>query len=152
MQAGEAVAEIGLYRMGRVKRRHEGDDAHDQKDVRGKRPDEAKPGKNSKHQVADGDRPSDERGGFVKIIDRAFIHGKTAFEHGYGMQDGGDEEQEIIYAVILAKSLSPQENRVSRTQAVTDHGEQKKMPVCEPRHGIRLIQKMERASGNSALI
>jgi hypothetical protein len=26
------------------------------------------------------------------------------------------------------------------------------MPVCEPRHSIRLIQKMERASDNSALI
>lgn len=51
--------------------------------------------------------------------------------------------------VILAKTLSPQENRIHRAQAVNNHGERKKVTVSEPGHGDRLNVEMDGASGNS---
>jgi hypothetical protein len=51
--------------------------------------------------------------------------------------------------VILAKTFSPQENRVNRAQTVNRNGEQKEMSVSEPGHADRLIQENGPASGNS---
>ena len=59
-------------------------------------------------------------------------------EHGGCVQRERDEQQEIIHVVILAKTLSPQENRVNHAQTVNRHGEQKEMTVSEPRHVDRL--------------
>jgi hypothetical protein len=53
--------------------------------------------------------------------------------------------------VILAKTFSPQENRVNRAHAVNRHGEQKEMTVSEPNHGNRLSAKTNGASGNSGM-
>jgi hypothetical protein len=51
--------------------------------------------------------------------------------------------------VILAKTFSPQENRVNHAQTVNRNGEQKEMSVSEPGHGDRLNVEMDGASGNS---
>ena len=72
---------------------------------------------------------------------------KTALEHGGRVEREGDEQQEIIHMVILAKTFSPQKNRVNRAHAVNQNGEQEEMTVSEPSHEKRLIQKSRRASG-----
>jgi hypothetical protein len=51
--------------------------------------------------------------------------------------------------VILAKTFSPQENRVNHAQTVNRNGEQKEMSVSEPSHIDRLNAEMDGASGNS---
>ena len=96
-------------------------------------------------------RPGDEHGGFVKIVDRAMVDGEAALDHGDGVQRERGQQQEIIHVVVLAKTLSPQENRIHRAQAVNHHGEQKEMTVSEPSHADRLIQENRPASGNSDL-
>src|SRR5208337_2501976 len=82
-------------------------------------------------------------------VDGAMVEGETALKHGDRVQRERDEQQEIIHVVILAETLSPQENRVNRAHAVNRHGEQKEMTVSEPGHGDRLNAEMDGASGNS---
>jgi hypothetical protein len=77
------------------------------------------------------------------------VEGKAALEHGDGVQPERGEQQEIIHVVILAKTFSPQENRVNHAQTVNRNGEQKEMSVSEPGHGDRLNVEMDGASGNS---
>jgi hypothetical protein len=57
------------------------------------------------------------------------------------MQRERGKQQKIIHTVVLAKTFSPEENRINRTQAVKHNGEQKEMPVSEPEHKLRLIQE-----------
>ena len=77
------------------------------------------------------------------------VEGKAALEHGHRMQRKRGQQQEIIHVVVLAKTFSPQENRIHRAQPVNHHGEQKEMTVSEPSHADRLNQENRPASGNS---
>ena len=141
MQTGQAVGKIGLRLVWRIERRHEREDADGKQDRRGERAEEPQPVKNPDDQIRGDDGPRDEGGRFVKIVDGALVEGKAALEHGDGMQHEGGEQQQIIQSVIRAKTSSPEENRIDRTQAVTHHGEQKEMAVGEPGHDDRLVQK-----------
>ena len=87
------------------------------------------------------DRPGDEGGGLVKVVNGTLRDVKAALDHGDGVQGCGQEQEQIIDPVILAKPLSPQKDRVSRAQAVDDGGEQKKMAVSKPRHLTNIIAK-----------
>ena len=106
--------------------------------MRRERAEEAQPLENAEREIHGGNRPRDEDRRLVKIVDRALRDGKAALEHRDRVQRGGGEQQEIIHAVVRAKTFSPQENRVGGADAVTDDGEQKKMPVSEPSHADSL--------------
>ena len=79
-------------------------------------------------------RPGDEGRGFIQVVDGATVQGKSAFDHGGGMQGKGREQEEIIDMVVATKPASPQEHRIDRARAVNRHGEQKEMPVNKPVH------------------
>jgi hypothetical protein len=134
----------------RVERGHEREDAHRKKNRRCERAEKSQAMGNSNHEKCGDDCPRDEGRGFVKIVDGALLEIEAAQEHGIGVQRGRGEEQEIIRAVVLAKTFSPEENRVGRAQTVKRDGEQKEMPVSEPNHADRLNHDTRRASGKTS--
>ena len=103
---------------------------------------------NSNHEKCGDDGPRDERRGFIKIVDGALLEIETAQEHGERVQRERGEQQEIIRAVVRAKTSSPEENRIDRAQTVKRDGEQKEMTVGEPGHELRLIQENRSAKAN----
>jgi hypothetical protein len=58
------------------------------------------------------------------------IESKSAQGHSSCVQPKGEQQQEIDGAVTLAKSFSPQENRINHAQSVNGDGEQKKVSIC----------------------
>jgi hypothetical protein len=64
---------------------------------------------------------------------------ETTYGHGGCMKRETGEKQKITEPVILAKTFSPQENRIQRAESVNDYGQQEEMAVSEPRHENRLV-------------
>ena len=64
---------------------------------------------------------------------------KSAQDHGGRVQPESAQQQKIIEPVILAKTFSPQENRIQRAEPVNDYGQQEEMTVSEPSHENRLV-------------
>ena len=104
--------------------------------------------KNSENEIRGDNCPRNKRRGFVKIVDGALFEIESAQKHRGRVKQKCDEQNKIIHAVVRAKTFSPQKNRIGGTQAVKNHGEQKEMPVGEPRHEIKLIQENRSAKVN----
>ena len=100
-------------------------------------------------QIGRHNRPRDESGGFVKIVDRAAFQRKPAFDHGRGVKGKRQQEEQVVDAVVLPEPFSPKENRVNDAEAIDNHSHQKILSVGEPSHRMRLIQTEAAASRNS---
>ena len=100
--------------MRRIERGHEREDAHRKKNRRRKCAEESQSRQQADDEISGDDGPRDERRGFIKIVDGALLEIKTAQEHGGGVQRERGEQKKIICAVVRAKTLSPQENRINR--------------------------------------
>ena len=148
MQAGQSVGKIRLQPARRIQRRHEREHADAEQHRRCERAEKPQSRHQADDEIRGDDGPRDERRGFVEIIDRTLVDGETALEHGDRVQREPNEQQKITRAVVRAKTLSPEENQINRAQAVKRYGEQKKMPVSEPKHEIRLIQESGSAKAN----
>jgi hypothetical protein len=83
------------------------------------------------------------------------IQPETAQSHRCRVQSKREQQQEIIGAIILAKVLSPQKNRINHAQAVNRNGEQKEMPIClitsKPVHENRVTANAYGASRESPM-
>ena len=141
VQAAEPVGEIRLRPVRRIERRHQRKDADGEQHRRGERAEKLEARQQRINQARQAERPEQERGGFVKIVDRATVQRQAALEHRQRVQRHAGGEQEIIHPVVPAEAFAPEENRVEGAQAVKHHGQQKAMSVSEPSHADRLVQK-----------
>ena len=55
-------------------------------------------------------RPVHEHGRLEEVIDGASIEGKPPHEHGSGIQGKTSKQEEVMDAVVLSESLTPEEN------------------------------------------
>ena len=113
---------------------HQGEYAYGKKDGRSKRPQEAHAGPKPNDEVDAHKSPHGEGRGFIQIRDGAAIQAHSALEHGRGVEDETQQQQQIANTAVLAESFSPEENRMNHANTVCYYGEQEEMPVSEPIH------------------
>ena len=133
----------------KVELRHEREDANGKKERRCERAEEPQSRPGSDEQVACNNSPRDEDGGFVEIVDRAAFQRKTALEHGRGVKDEAEKQQQIISPVVFAESFAEEKNRVRGAEAVSNYGDEETMSVSKPSHAVRLMEGKDGARRKS---
>src|ERR1035437_5116823 len=138
VQAGEPVGKFRLRSVRRIERRHEREYADRAEHRRGEGAEKFQARQKSDGEARERERPEQERGGFVKIVDGTGVQPQPALEHRRRVQRETGKQQEKIDVVVPAKTFAPQENRMQRAQTIDRDGEQKEMSFSEPSHADRL--------------